>query len=756
MLKEKGGVSDAERDLLRRSVRDFLATAWPVDKAVEDAGNAEAVAKLWAAMARQGLTSLGSDATEAGVREILLVFEELGRASCPAPLLGAVAANLALAAQPSDNARALLEEIHEGKAIVALALGAFDGDGAAGRVAMRGNALTGKASFVEGAEAATHFIVLTENPSGAAAVVRSAPGLKVRATPGLAVPPLCELTFENAPAMFLGVPSEALADIAVVAKLVCAARALGAAERAFELAVDHAKVRKQFGQLIGQFQAVQHKLANCLISLDGARLALESAAEARDGDNPDWRFFVSSAIAFAGPALRAVSFETHRALGAIGYAEEHEAPRHFRRVHADVARFGGVTRARADVAGSLLGSSGTNSTSCLPAHDMGSAATAFRNDVRAWLAKNWTEEKREAHRRKPFKERGWDVEFSKLMGRDGWIGVGWPKQFGGQGRSASEQIAFVTEMANAGAPCQAHGTGESIVAQALFLHGTKEQQEEWLPAIRRGERSFALGYSEPEAGSDLAALRTRAVLDGDMWIVNGQKLWSTGADKAQFIWLAVRTDADAKKHAGISVLMVDLSSPGVTLRPSLALYGKTFSAQFYDNVRVPAKNLVGGVNNGWKVITDALAAERVMIGAGRMATIERAFEHLVQHLRTAVVGDKLLRDDPVIRDRIGALAADIEVARQFQIRNSRLVEDGRVPIHEAAMGKVFSAELQERLGEAALDILGAGGLLSEDSDSAPVGEMEQVLRHAIMGMIGGGTNEIQRNVIAQRGLGLPR
>ena len=187
-----------------------------------------------------------------------------------------------------------------------------------------------------------------------------------------------------------------------------------------------------------------------------------------------------------------------------------------------------------------------------------------------------------------------------------------------------------------------------------------------------------------------------------MWIVNGQKLWSTGADKAQFIWLAVRTDTEAKKHAGISVLMVDLSSPGVTLRPSLALYGKTFSAQFYDNVRVPAKNLVGGVNNGWKVITDALAAERVMIGASRMATIERAFEHLVQHLRTAVVGDKALRDDPVIRDRLGALAADIEVARQFQIRNSRLVEDGKVPIHEAAMGKVFSAELQERLGEAAL------------------------------------------------------
>jgi alkylation response protein AidB-like acyl-CoA dehydrogenase len=387
---------------------------------------------------------------------------------------------------------------------------------------------------------------------------------------------------------------------------------------------------------------------------------------------------------------------------------------------------------------------------------MGPAANAFRDKVRAWLAEYWTAERKAAHLRKPFKERGWDAEFSRLMGRDGWIGVGWPAAFGGQGRTPAEQIAFITEMANASAPVQAHSTGESIVAQALFLHGTKAQQDEWLPAIRRGERSFALGYSEPEAGSDLAALRTRAVRDGDDWVVNGQKLWSTGADKAEYIWLAVRTDPDAKKHAGISVLMVDLRSPGITLRPSTALYGKTFSAQFYDNVRVPAQNMVGAVNDGWKVITDALASERVMIGATRMAGIERAFDHLTEYLKTAVVGGKVLRNDPVIRDRIGALAADIEVARLFQMRNSKLIEQGKVPLHEAAMGKVFASELQERLGQAALDILGTGGLLSEDAEGAPVGEMEYVLRHAIMGMIGGGTNEIQRNVIAQRGLELPR
>lgn len=348
-------MSDAERSLLRKSVRDFLTKRWPADTAVERSGSAEAIASLWRDMAGQGLAALGSSADGAGLREIVLVFEELGRASCPAPLLGAVGANLALATQQSNTARALLEDVHQGKAAIALALGAFDGDPAAGRVDMRGDTLWGKASFVEGAQTATHLLIFTDRPAGVAVVASDAAGLTVQATPGLAVPPFAEIAFENTPAVRLDVPSETLANVALVARLACAGRALGAAQRAFDLAVDHAKVRKQFGQLIGQFQAVQHKLANGLMSLDGARLALETAAEARDGDNPDWRFFASSALAFAGPALRTVSIETHRALGAIGYAEEHEAPRHFRRVHADLARFGGVSRARAELAAFLLG-----------------------------------------------------------------------------------------------------------------------------------------------------------------------------------------------------------------------------------------------------------------------------------------------------------------------------------------------------------------------------------------------------------------
>ena len=282
--EDSDGVSDAERSLLRRSVRDFLSNVWPAESAVESSGSPEAIAKLWLALARQGLASLGSNPAEGGLREIVLVFEELGRASCPAPLLGAVAANLAFATQQSNAMRALLEDVHRGSAMIALALGAFDGDLAAGRVAVHGDTLRGTMSFVEGAQAATHFLIVTDAPAGVAGVASGGAGMTMKATPGLAVPTFSELTFEDTPATLQTVPSEALVDIALVARLACAGRALGAAQRAFDLAVDHAKVRKQFGQFVGQFQAVQHKLANCLISLDGARLALDTAAEERDSE----------------------------------------------------------------------------------------------------------------------------------------------------------------------------------------------------------------------------------------------------------------------------------------------------------------------------------------------------------------------------------------------------------------------------------------------------------------------------------------
>jgi 3-oxo-4-pregnene-20-carboxyl-CoA dehydrogenase beta subunit len=351
------GIADAERALMRDSLRGYLAEHWPVEHAVALSSEAASVRRIWQGLSAQGFSRLGADPEEGGLREIILAFEELGRASCPAPLLGAVIANV-LRRRRRGAARALDDlcaALHRGESLIAVAFGAFDGDRAAGRAVFSARTLDGRIGFVEAASTATDFIVFLDAPAGAAIVPADAAGLRIEATPGLAVPALSELRFEATPAAVAECATDLLEELVLIARMACAARALGAAGRGFELALEHAKVRRQFGQLIGQFQALQHKLVDCLIRLDGSRLTLDGAATAYDRGAAEWRVFAAASLAFAGPMLRQVALEAHHAMGAIGYAEEHELPRHFRRVHADLARFGGVHRARAELADHLLG-----------------------------------------------------------------------------------------------------------------------------------------------------------------------------------------------------------------------------------------------------------------------------------------------------------------------------------------------------------------------------------------------------------------
>jgi acyl-CoA dehydrogenase len=359
MSDHRDGISEEERGLLRDSIRGYLADHWPVEGAVERSTNAEALRAIWRGLAAQGFASLGADPAEGGLREILLAFEELGRASCPVPLLGAVVANIALRGR--SDAAALRDAIGRGEAGIAVAFASFDGDPAAGSARVTRGTVSGRVAFVEGVISASHVAVFTEVPTGIAIAAADAAGITVTPSPGLAVPALSEIAFANTPATFFECPAPSLGELALIARVACAARALGAAQRGFDLALEHAKVRRQFGQLIGQFQALQHKLADCLIRLDGSRLVLDGAAGAYDRGAADWRVFANAGLAFAGPGLRQVALEAHHAMGAIGYAEEHELPRHFRRVHADLARFGGAPGARAALADHLLGPLATNS-----------------------------------------------------------------------------------------------------------------------------------------------------------------------------------------------------------------------------------------------------------------------------------------------------------------------------------------------------------------------------------------------------------
>jgi alkylation response protein AidB-like acyl-CoA dehydrogenase len=422
-------------------------------------------------------------------------------------------------------------------------------------------------------------------------------------------------------------------------------------------------------------------------------------------------------------------------------------------VWGDLARLGGARTAREALAARLLDPESTG----LPDLDLGERANAFRSEVRDWLATHWDPQQRARERARPFQERGVDPRFSRALGERGWIAVSWPREYGGRGLGPLEQFVFLEEMTLAGAPLGAHSCASEMIGPALIAFGSEEQKTRFLPCFLRGELTFSLGYSESEAGSDLASLRLRAERDGDGWVLNGEKLWTSRGDVAHYHWLAARTNPTASPpHAGITMFMVPLDSPGITIRTGMAMYGHTFSSVHYDAVRVPDSARVGAVDGGWKVITHALASERIVMGS-YVAAIRSLFDALLRHVASASRGGRPLRDDALLRDRLGGLAAEIEAARQLAVTGGRTGPRGGVPVHEAAMSKVYSGELLQRLTQAAIDLLGPAATLGEDAPLAILdGRIEQQLRRSIMMVVGGGTAEVQRNLIAIRGLGLPR
>jgi alkylation response protein AidB-like acyl-CoA dehydrogenase len=736
------GESEDVSGLLRDSMRGLLETHWRADSSTVGA-SPEAIAGIWDRLVQQGVTALGADPKERSLSAILVVMEELGRAACPAPMWSAILANIALpdaSSAGSDTRRAL----EAGAATVAFSFGAFDPDPGIGAVAFDKEKATGSLRFVEVAGSATHLLVPV-GETELALVDLGAPGVKRVPTRAMGAWGNWELTLDAAPAMLMPIGNVGLGDLRSIATIALLARAQGAARRAFELAAEYAKERQQFGQPIGRFQAIQHKLANCFIDLEGVRLVLHHTARLLDQGDDDWSYFADCAMAFAGPALRRVSLETQHTFGAVGYAEEHEAPGHFKRVHLDTIALGGAAHAKRRLASHLFDSGGAG----LPQYDLGPAGNELREQARQWLAQHWAGDRKAAFDARPFAKREFDAEFARDIGNTGWIGLGWPQAFGGQARTPLEQIAFIETMERSEAP----RIGASIQSNALMMFGTPEQQKKYLPEILRGEAMHGMGYSEPHAGSDLAALRTSAVRDGDYWVINGQKIWTT-TWWGKYMFLAARTDRNAKPpHAGISMFIVPMNAPGITIQPATTMYDGSFANIFYDNVRVPLENLVGKVNDGWKVLTGALAFERGLVGGGIVLKVAHAFEQLRQH----ILSRPELSADPLVRDRMATFACEIEVGRQLMMHCAELAAEGITPPEYGAISKVFSSELMERFGEAALDMLGMRAALSEQMPGAiDNGRFEQNLRHSLMWVISIGTNEIQRSLIAQRALGLPR
>ncbi len=733
--------------LVRDSARGLLQSAWPAAQAVALAQQPAALTRLWQQAARQGWTSLGLDDAQMGLGAAIVLMQELGRAACPLPLMDAVLANAVLGAAGGDAAASLLAQLQAGEAMVSWVFGGASGDPDAHRVTA-GATLDGAVDFVENTAAATHFLVVTGRTGEVAIVARDATGLSITATPGLNQPALAQLHFAGVTQFDRIHTAFDLASLAPLARLMLAARATGSALYGLELLTDYAKLRSQFGQKIGQYQAIQHKLANCFTGTEICRLALIAAGRAE----PEDRLYQAAvASANAGQLLRNVALELHHGFGGISFWDEHEMPRHFRRIHGDLTRLGGVQQARRDVAQALL------TRGRMPDMRLTPVADAFRTEVRDWLAANWDHHYPPETYALPVNHRKARQDFSRKLGRKGWLGITWPKAYGGQERSAFEHLAFEEEMAYGEAPVTFHNTAANMIGPTLVRCGSDAQKAYFLPGIATGEISFALGYSEPDHGSDLAGIKTAARRSEDGgWVIRGQKIFTSTAGFSTHVWLAARTDPKNPRHGGISVFAVPLNTPGITLQPMSGLNGHRSNVVFYDDVKLPADALVGEENGGWKVITDALAFERVTLAAIG-ARARGYFDRLLAHVAQATAHGKPLAHDSLVLDRVGALGAEVEAARLLAVRTAQVVEQGELPLWQAAMVKVYASELMERLSEAAFDLLGTAAALAEGSEGAIAGgAFEYGVRDALLYTIGGGTNEIQRTLIALRGLALPR
>ena len=376
---------------------------------------------------------------------------------------------------------------------------------------------------------------------------------------------------------------------------------------------------------------------------------------------------------------------------------------------------------------------------------------ALRSELTAYYDKLLTDDVREAlmveHGCGPVNR-----AMVKQMAADGWLGIGWPTEYGGQGKSQMEQFIFFDESMRSGAPVPMLTI--NTVGPTIMNFGTQEQKDFFLPKILAGDLHFSIGYSEPEAGTDLASLKCRADLDGDEYVINGQKMWTSLASDADYCWLAVRTDQDAPKHKGISMIIVDLkNTPGITIEPLNLLSSHDINAVYYDNVRVPVGNLVGGVNKGWSLITNQLNHERVTLCSSGL--LEQSLQETIRFAAENKLanGDRII-DQEWVQLNLARVRTGLEFLRQI---NWKVASASQLDISDASTIKIFGTEFYLEAFRLLMEILGPRAYLQRNSSADVLkGRLEMNYRSLVILTFGGGTNEIQRDLIAMFGLGLPR
>ena len=379
----------------------------------------------------------------------------------------------------------------------------------------------------------------------------------------------------------------------------------------------------------------------------------------------------------------------------------------------------------------------------------------FRDEIREWLREKPPAGFTQDIKGEPYGSGGVSRDFSRWQGSKALIAPEWPLEYGGQGRSAIEKQVLVEELTRAGAPWAFH-FGSELLGPCILRYGTEEQKKEWLPKLAMGV-GFCESFSETEAGSDLGSTKTRATEEGDSFAINGQKIWSSYAHLCRYCFLAAITDPEVPTHKGTSLFLLDLDSPGVTVSPITEIGGATsFAEIFFDNVKIPLKNLLGEKNKGWFLLLSILNLERSWSRSGMWMFVRRLVEDLAEYARNTKNGNESLLQNPLVRQKLAQLLVESEVCRLLQYRVAWMLQKETIPEFEASMVKLYADELCQRAAKVGTEILGVYSLLREGNEAPLQGRLGDLYLRSIGLTIAAGTSEIQKNIIAHRGLKLPR
>jgi alkylation response protein AidB-like acyl-CoA dehydrogenase len=754
--------TNEDQDALRDAVSRFLEKASTAEsvRAAEPLGFD---AGVWDGLTAMGVPALGVTVDQGGsgasLRDLAVVAEACGARLAAAPVVEAMVA-ARLLARFADAAAPVLGPLVEGGAPVTLAVRP---------------AIDGRATLVPGAAVAAAVVAL----DGDDLVAVELPG-DLTSPADLGSSPLADVDLTSGPRHVLASGDEARAAHALAIdewRALTARWLVGLGREAQAVGIQYAKDRRQFDAPIGSFQAVQHRFADLATDLDGADLLSNKAVWALDVGDPVAGSFPAMAFWFAGDAAQRTAAWSLHVHGGYGFMEEYDIQLHFRRAKAARLVLGDPRRELQHLAdrlwsdpaaGPIPGSAHRPTVGLDPSAPAPDAAPAdesggfdfrlgpdverFRAEVRTFLAEHVTDEVIEtAHRTGTIHDNG----LHTAMADAGWISAGWPAEFGGQGRSPLEMNALTEEMYLSGAPVDGLGVA-SLVAHTLLIDGTDWQKRTIIPEILSGQAMTCLGYSEPDAGSDVAACSTRAVRDGDEWTINGQKMFTTLAHEAQYVFLLTRTNTEVAKHKGLTMFVVPMDQAGISITPVHTMGGERTNITYYDDVKVDDKYRVGEVDGGWKVMMTALVFERNSAWYGELV---RLLDHGLGWARTASSPDGgTMLDDPLVRERLALVAIGNEVSNLLGWRAAWMASEGTLPGVEGTMAKLFTTEHYQRSGNDLIDALGAEGLRRHGDPTATAadGWIEAIYRHCQVTTIYGGTSEVCRGIIAERGLGLPR